>query len=372
MEERALREYINSIESVDEKVKDKAKKRMDNLAKPPGSLGKLEDIAIQYASITGEVRNHIKKKGVIIFSGDNGVYEEGISPTPQSVTMTQTINFTRRITGVGALATANDTDLCIVDVGINGDLPGNLAADEMYMFTQDKIVNRKIRKATSNLAKGPAMTKEEALTAIETGIEAVYTMKARDYDIIGVGEMGIGNTTTSAAVLKAITGCSSGQATGRGGGLSDNGLARKVEIVEKAASRCQGKPILDILAEVGGFDICAMVGAYLGAAKYKIPVVIDGYISAVAALAAWKMAPVSVEYMLASHHSKEPGYKIAIEELGLRPMLDLNMRLGEGSGCVLAFDIVKGALGVMDYMATLDEAKIAEDYLDLVKDARFD
>ena len=372
MNERALHEYIKSIEPVDEKAKTRAQKRMDQLAKPPGSLGKLEEIAVRFAAITGEITNYIKRKAVIIMSADNGVYQEGVSPTPQSVTMTQTINFTRRITGVGALSKVNDTDLCIIDVGINGDLPRNLAAEEMHMYINDKIIDRKIRKGTSNLAKGPAMTQDEVLRAIEIGIEAAHTMKARDYHIIGVGEMGIGNTTTSATLLKAITGCTSVQATGRGGGLSDDGLARKIEIVENAGNRVKGKDFLDILAEIGGFDICAMIGVYLGAAKEKIPVVIDGYISAVAALLASKMAPLSVDYMFASHDSKEPGYKIAMEQLGLCPMLNLDMRLGEGSGCVLAFDVINGALGVMNYMGTYQEAKIAEDYLDLVKDARFD
>ena len=369
--EKIFNEYIEGIEPVDEKVRDKAWSRMNQLAKPPGSLGKLEELAVKFAAITGDVRNFIKKKIVVIMSSDNGVYEEGISPTPQSVTLVQTLNFIRRITGVGALAKVNDTDICAIDMGINGDIPKNLLAEEMQMYLEDKIIDRKIRKSTSNIAKGPAMSREEALTAMETGFEVTRMLKARDYHIVGVGEMGIGNTTTSAAVLKSLTGCTAEMATGRGGGLSDEGYEKKIKIVEAASNRTTGMDVIDILAEVGGFDICAMVGVYLGAAKNKLPVVIDGYISAVAALAAYKIVPASRDYMFASHDSAENGYRIAMEQLGLEPILNLDMRLGEGSGCVLAFDIIKGAIGVMDYMGTYDEAKIAENYLDLMKDARF-
>lgn len=379
MDERAFMEYIETIEKTDEKIANRARERMNQLAKPPGSLGRLEEIAIRVASITGEIRNYVKKKIVVIMCADNGVYEEGISPTPQSVTMMQTMNFTRRITGVGALSKVNDTDLCAIDVGINGSLPKNLVAEEMQMFLNDKVIDRKIRMGTSNIAKGPAMSRAEALCAMETGFEVTRMLKARDYHIIGVGEMGIGNTTTSAAVLCALTGCDAEQATGRGGGLSDEGLERKKEIVKLVANRCNCsgqealKPlqVIDILAEAGGFDLCAMTGVYLGAAKNKMPVVIDGYISAVAALAAYMISPNAKDYMFASHDSAESGYKVAINALGLEPILNLEMRLGEGSGCVLAFDIIKGALGVMQNMGTYEEAKIDERYLELMKDARF-
>lgn len=366
-----FKEYIEGIEPANVEMRDRAWKRMNQLAKPPGSLGKLEEMAVRFAAITGEIRNSMKRKIVVIMSSDNGVYEENISPTPQSVTMVQTINFTRRITGVGALSKVNDTDLCVIDVGINGDLPKSLVADEMQMYLDDKIIDRKIRKSTFNIAKGPAMSRAEALQAIETGLEVTRMLKARDYHIVGVGEMGIGNTTTSAAVLKSLTGCPAEKVTGWGGGLSDQGLKTKVKIVEEASNRTKGMDVIDILAEVGGFDLCAMVGVFLGAAKNRLPVVIDGYISAVAALAAYRLAPVSKDYMFASHDSAENGYKIAMTELGMEPILNLDMRLGEGSGCVLAFDIIKGALGVMDYMGTYDEAKIAENYLELMKDARF-
>ena len=373
MDERTLYKYLESISGADHVVADKAAKRMNQLAKPPGSLGKLEKIAVKFAGITGDIKNYIKKKAVIIMCADNGVYDEGISSTPQSVTMVQTMNFTRRITGVGALAKTNDTDLCVIDVGIKGNLPKNLISDEMQMFLDDRVIDRKIRKGTFNIAKGPAMTREEAIEAIGVGIEAVRMMKARDYQIIGVGEMGIGNTTTSAAVLSGLTGMSAEETTGRGAGLTDDAFEKKKMIVEKAAenARKSAKDVIDVLAMAGGFDKCAMTGVFLGAAGNRMPVVIDGYISSVAALAAAELVPYAKDYMFTSHASEEKGFKKAVERLGLEPMLDLNMRLGEGSGCVPAFDIIKGALGVMDFMGTYEEAKIAENYLELVKDVRF-
>lgn len=371
MTEKDLIGYVNSIENIDEKARDKAALRQTQLAKPPGALGKLEDISIKFAGITGKVKNYIKKKSVVIFSSDNGVVEEGVTPTPQSVTAAQTINFTLRSTGVGALAKTFGVDLCVVDIGVNSKFPDAMVSKEMCDFIDDKIIDRKIRYGTSNLAKGPAMTREEAILAIEVGIEAAELMKARDYDVIGVGEMGIGNTTTSAAILSALTGCSVDISVGRGGGLNDAGFMRKKEIVQEKGLDAKYEDIVDVLANVGGFDICAMVGVFLGAAKNKVPVVVDGYISAVAALAAFKMQPKVKEYMFGSHCSEEPGYMIAINEIGIEKILDLNMRLGEGSGCVLGFEVIKGALGVMNEMATYDEARIDKDYLELMADAKF-
>lgn len=371
MNESELKQYVSTIENIDKKACEKAEERQSQLAKPPGALGKLEEISVRFAGITGKVKNYLKKKAVVILSSDNGVVEEGVTPTPQSVTAAQTINFTMRKTGVGALAKNFDVDLCVIDMGVNTKFPHMMISSEMYDFLDDKIIDRKIRYGTSNLAKGPAMTREEAVLAISVGIEAAELMKARDYDIIGVGEMGIGNTTTSAAVLSAITKCPVEISVGRGGGLNDAGFARKQEIVREKGLETEYDDILDILANVGGFDICAMTGVFLGAAKNKLPVVVDGYISAVAALAAYKIQPLVKEYMFGSHCSEENGYKVAIDEIGISSMLDLNMRLGEGSGCVLAFEIIKGALGVMNDMATYDEAQIDENYLELMADAKF-
>lgn len=371
MKENELMAYIDAIDDTDNGAFNKAIARQSQLAKPPGSLGKLEEISARFAAITGEVKNHIKKKAVVILCADNGVVCEGVTSTPQSVTAAQTMNFTMRKTGVGALAKNFDVDLCIVDMGVNAKFPKPILSTEMFDFLNDKIIDRKIRMSTSNLAKGPAMSRNEAILAIEAGIEAAELMKARDYDIIGVGEMGIGNTTTSAAVLSALTKCPVEISVGRGGGLNDKGFERKKEIVKARGLEEDYDDVLDVLANVGGFDICAMVGVFLGASKNRLPVVIDGYISAVAALAAYRLNPLCKEYMFASHCSEEAGYQVAIDELGLSSMLDLDMRLGEGSGCVLAFEIIKGALGVINDMATYDEAQIDENYLELMADAKF-
>ncbi|MEG0918747.1 MAG: nicotinate-nucleotide--dimethylbenzimidazole phosphoribosyltransferase [Anaerovoracaceae bacterium] len=367
---KRLYETISNIERSNQEAIKNAKERQDKLIKPPESLGKLEDISIKYAGITGKVINEINKTCVVILSADNGVIEEGIASAPNSVTTMQTINFTRRLTGVGALAKTFNTDLCVVDMGIKDDLPKELVSDEPKDFVNNKIINRRKGPGTKNLLKEKAMSEDEAIDCILTGIEMAKTAKELGYSIIGVGEMGIGNTTTSSAVLTAITKCDARYVVGRGGGLNDTGLEKKIAIVKEVGENRSYNGILDILASVGGFDIAAMVGVYLGAALYKMPVVIDGYISVVGALAAAKLVPEVRDYMFASHISKEPGYLIAMQELELSPLLDLDMRLGEGTGCVLAFEIIKGALGVMSGMATFAEGEINDEYLAEIREGR--
>ena len=361
-----LQERILQIKPLDEKAMEEAKVRQDALAKPPGSLWILEDISIQMAGITGSVKNEIKKHCVVVMCADNGVVEENIASAPQSVTLAQTINFTRRLTGVGALAESFDSDLLIVDVGINGKVPEGLYTEEPFSDTH-KIVNRRIADGTKNLAKEDAMSREQALRAIEIGLEMAEAVKEGGYSVFGIGEMGIGNTTTSAAILSAVTGQPAAKTVGKGGGIVDSSFAHKKEIVDKALEKCGGKDILTILSQVGGFDIAAMAGAFIGAAIHRIPVVIDGYISAVAALTAAELAPACKSYMFASHKSYEQGYNMAIEALGLTPYLHMKMRLGEGSGCPLAFKIMEGACGVMNRMATFAEAEINDDYLEEIR-----
>lgn len=367
---KKLDEYISSIKPLDEKVMREAKARQESLAKPPGSLGKLEDISIKMAGITGSVINDISKGCVAVFCSDNGVVEEGVACTPQNVTMAQTVNFTRRLTGVGVLCESFGSELLIVDMGVKDDIPEYLYTDTPLSDAR-KIVNRKIRRGTSNLAKGPAMTEDEALTAVLTGIEMAEAVKAEGFDILGTGEMGIGNTTTSAAVISALTGKDSSYTCGRGGGLNDAGFARKKKIVDEVVSEFKSSggdiDVIRLLARAGGFDICAMAGAFIGAAALRMPVVIDGYISAAAALAASVMAPLSKGYMFASHKSFEKGYMLAVDALGLSPFLDLDMRLGEGSGCPIAFEVIRGACDVMKNMATFSEAEINDDYLEEVR-----
>ncbi|WP_238882209.1 nicotinate-nucleotide--dimethylbenzimidazole phosphoribosyltransferase [Clostridium sp. YIM B02551] len=333
-----------------------AKTKLDNLIKPIGSLGELENIAIKFAGITGKVENEINKKAIVIFSSDNGVCEEGVASAPQSVTAMQTINFLRGITGIGVLARVNNCDLKVIDIGINEEInyPG--------------LIRKKIRKGTSNIAKGEAMNLEEANEAINIGIEIAHELKKQGYDIIGTGEMGIGNTTSSSSVLIALTNCDIDEAVGRGAGLKDDQLTLKKQVIKKIIE--VNSPIkedpMDVLHKVGGFDIAGMVGLYLGAKKYELPIVIDGYISAVAALIAYRIDPETKSYMFPSHISKEQGYNIAINELGLNPMLNLSMRLGEGSGCPLAINIIENSLKVINEMGTFEEGNVdIKDYKDL-------
>ena len=383
--ENKLYEIIGKIMPPDRDAMEKARARQESLAKPPGSLGGLEDISVKMAGITGNVKNRIEKSCVVVLCADNGVVEEGVASAPQSVTMAQTVNFTRRLTGVGALAESFGSELLIVDMGIRDHIPEELY-DDVPLRDTHKIINRRIRRSTSNLARGAAMTREEAIKGILTGIEMAEAVKKTGYDILGVGEMGIGNTTTSAAVLSAVTGRDSSFTCGKGGGLNDEGYIRKKEIVDKASEgyrACGGlleqeksgrisrdeaaDMMVDILAAMGGFDICAMTGVFLGAAAGRIPAVIDGYISVVAALAAAVIAPESTAYMFASHKSFEKGYMLAVETLGIEPFLSLGMRLGEGSGCPIAFDGIRGACDVMRNMATFEEAEINDDYLEEIR-----
>lgn len=366
MNEKELFDLTRTITELDKAAMKAAETRQETLAKPPGSLGLLESLSVHIAGITGKVKNSIGKSCVVVMCADNGVVEENVSSAPQSVTLAQTINFTRRLTGVGALAAGFDSDLLIVDVGINGTVPAGLYTDTPFADTH-KIVNRRIRAGTRNLAKEDAMTRAEVLQALAVGLEMGEAVKREGFSIFGIGEMGIGNTTTSAAVLSAITGQSPEKTVGKGGGITDESFARKHEIVEKAVARCEGEDIIGILAAVGGLDIAAMAGAFIGAAIHRIPVVIDGYISAVSALVAGEIAPASKAYMMASHKSYERGYTAAIKALGMEPYLALEMRLGEGSGCPLAFKIIEGACNVMCNMATFEEAEINDHYLEEIR-----
>ena len=371
-----LQEIIDNIEKSGDLYEDAVKEaeaRQEVLAKPTGALGTLEDISIQLAGITGKVKNSMKQQAVVIMSADNGVVDEGVASAPQSVTLSQTINFTRHYTGVSSMAKYFGIDLLVVDTGVKMAIPSSLYSAEM---TEEgrltaKIVNRRIADGTRNLAKEPAMTDEEALRAIMTGIEAAKAIKDCGYDIFGVGEMGIGNTTTSACVLAALCGKTGEDVVGRGGGLNDEGLAKKIRIVDGAIKDLDPADVTDILAKVGGFDICAMTGAFLGAAYYRIPVVIDGYISAVAALCAYRLAPKAVNFMFGSHQSKEKGYLIAIDALGVKPYFNLGMRLGEGSGCPISFKIIETACAAMNGMATFAEGAIDADYLEEGKKGNF-
>lgn len=386
MNRKELEKLIKGIEAPDAQAVTEAQKRQASLVKPPGSLGQLEAISVKLAGVTGKVKNSADKQAIIIMSADNGVCAEGIASAPQSVTKAQTINFMRRLTGVGALARYFGVDLLVTDVGVKDDIADSFCTgDPLTALETGKIWNRKIRKGTDNIAKQDAMTEEEALSAVKIGIEAVNAVKDDGYKIFGVGEMGIGNTTTSAAVLSALTGAPAELTVGRGGGLLEKAFQKKLKVVEKACARsgfelrqdaeadgADTPDVIEVLYRVGGFDIAAMTGAYLGAAIYRIPVVIDGYISAVAALAAARLFEQLkskkqqfslTDFMFASHKSLEKGFETAASALGLEPVLLLGMRLGEGSGCPIAFKVVEAACAAMTGMATFAEADINDSYL---------
>lgn len=324
------------------------------LAKPPGSLGRLEELSIQLAGITGRVHNALNKKQLLVFAADNGVVAEGVSSTPQSVTKQQTINLTRGKTGAAVLAKHFGCGLTVCDVGVNADI---------YEST---VLNRKIAYGTQNICTGPAMTREQTLQAILTGAEIARTV---DADVIGVGEMGIGNTTTSSAVLAVLLGADVEAVTGRGGGITEESFRKKKAVIRTVieVNRPDRDDVVGVLSKVGGFDLAAMCGAFLGAAAARRPAVIDGLISAAAALCAVRLCPNVHGYLVPSHASFEIGYRLAMEAMDLRPLFDLGMRLGEGSGCPLAFQVLDAACAVINDMATFDEAGINDDYLDEIR-----
>ncbi|MCL2201803.1 MAG: nicotinate-nucleotide--dimethylbenzimidazole phosphoribosyltransferase [Oscillospiraceae bacterium] len=348
-----IREYVSQIKSLDADAMERARARQAELAKPPGSLGKLEDISVQLSGISGQLFYNTDKRCVIIMSADNGVYEEGVASTPQSVTYFQTLNFLRGIPGVAAIAKQFNTDLIVVDVGVNADID------------HPQIKNRKIRKSTWNIAKGPAMTYEEASQAVLTGIETAIEAVEDGYRLFGAGEMGIANTTTSAAVLSVLLGIEPEKVVGKGAGLSEDAYLHKIHVVRHAIENNRPDPRdpIDVLAKVGGFDIAALAGVFLGCAFMRVPVVIDGFISTVAALAAVGIAPICKEYMIASHVSTEHGFAHAVQALGLEPYLHLDMRLGEGSGCPVMFAVIDAACGAIRDMGTFAEAEIDDDYI---------
>ncbi|MBQ8610614.1 MAG: nicotinate-nucleotide--dimethylbenzimidazole phosphoribosyltransferase [Oscillospiraceae bacterium] len=349
------KEIISSVWPLDEAAMTDARKRQAQLAKPPGSLGRLEELSVQLAGITGQVHNKIEKKHLLVFAADNGVIEEGVSSAPQSVTLMQTVNLTRHKTGASTLCKHFGCDITVCDVGVNADIK------------EPRVLNRKIAYGTQNIAKGPAMSREQAMQAILTGMELAG---ATDADVIGIGEMGIGNTTTSSAVLSVLLGVDVDTVTGRGGGITDQSFLKKKQVIRTAidVNKPDKSDVIDVLAKVGGFDIAAMCGAFIGCAAARRPVVIDGFISAVAALCACKLCPDSVHYFIPSHASYEIGYKLAMDAMGLQPLFLLGMRLGEGSGCPLAFEILDAACAIINDMATFDQAGIDDGYLDEIRE----
>lgn len=352
--ERELQQLLSRIPQPDAVAMDKARQRQAQLAKPPGSLGRLEELSIQLAGITGQVHNTIERKHLLVFAADNGVVAQGVSSAPQSVTLQQTVNLTRAKTGASVLAKHFGCGITVCDVGVNADI------------RDSAVLNRKIAYGTADITNGPAMTREQALQAILTGYELADQTEA---DVLGVGEMGIGNTTTSSAILSVLLGVDVETVTGRGGGLTEESFQKKKAVIRQAIAINQpdATDVVDVLSKVGGFDIAAMCGAFLGAAASRRPVVVDGFISAVAALCAVRLCPRVRGYLVPSHASFEIGYRLAMDAIGLKPMLLLGMRLGEGSGCPLAFTVLEAACAIINDMATFDQAGIDDGYLEEIR-----
>ena len=350
-----LQALLQKITPPDEGAMAAAKRRQDQLAKPPESLGRLEELSIQLSGITGKVHNKMGRPHLLVFAADNGVVEEGVSSAPQSVTLMQTINLTRAKTGASTLCREFGVGITVCDVGVNAEI------------RDPAVLNRKIAYGTGNILKGPAMTREQALTAIRTGAEIAIQTQA---DGIGIGEMGIGNTTTSAAVLSVLLDVPVEAVTGRGGGITDEAFQVKRDVRRRAIAlnKPNREDVVDVLSKVGGFDLAAMCGAFLGAAASRRPVVIDGFISVVAALCAVRLNPLVRHYLVPSHASFEIGYKLAMEEMGLQPILLLGMRLGEGSGCPLAFQVLRAACAILNDMATFEQAGIDDGYLEEIRE----
>lgn len=345
-----LEEIIGCIRPLDEGAMAAARARQDQLTKPQGSLGRLEDLSIQVAGITGNPRPVIREKAVIVVAGDHGVAAEGVSAYPQEVTAQMVYNFLRGGAGINVLARHVGARVTVVDAGVAVDLEPHPAL---------KI--HKIGYGTGNIAQGPAMSREQAVQALELGFALVGEEWKQGLDIVAPGDMGIANTTPAAAIAAAVTGLPPAVLVGRGTGVDDAGLARKIAVVERALEVNRPDPHdgIDLLAKIGGFEIGVIAGIVLGAAAYRIPVIVDGFISTAGALIAATIAPQVTAYCIAAHNSAERGHRAMLERLGLTPLLDLGMRLGEGTGAALAMSIVEAACKVLNEMATFAEAGVS-------------
>lgn len=347
-----LQNVIESIEPIDYDIMEAAQRRLDSLTKPLGSLGSLEEVAKQLAGITKSTELELTKKAIVVMAADHGVAEEKVSAYPQAVTGQMVDNFIRGGAGINVLARHIEARIILVDMGVACDLeiaPG--------------LLNHKIAHGTNNMTKEPAMTYDQAVRAMETGIHIVENQAQEvGIDILGTGDMGIGNTTASSAIIGAFTGLPIEAITGHGTGIDDDTLQRKIESIRRALELNKPNPHepIDVLSKVGGFEIGGLTGCILAAANLNIPVVIDGFISSAAALLACRLQPLVKDYIFAGHQSVEVGQTAVLKELGKKPLLDLNMRLGEGTGAALAINLIDASVKIFNEMATFSEAQVSE------------
>ena len=347
-----LTRTIDAIQPLDAAAMRAAEERQLQLTKPPRALGRLETLSIQLAGIQGRPDPAISDKVVAVMAADHGVTAEGVSAFPAEVTPAMVMNFAAGGAAINVLARHVGARVTVTDVGVNADLGG-----------APGIRHKKIRMGTANMARGAAMTREQAIAAIELGIALVEEELERGLDLIATGDMGIGNTTASSAVIAALTGKSAAVVTGRGTGITKEALPAKIAVIEKAlaVNEPDAADPVDVLAKVGGLEIAALTGVFLGGAAHRVPVVMDGFISAAAALAAARLCHECVDYILPSHVSIEIGHQVVLDELGLVPLFDLEMRLGEGTGAALAMGIIEASARILAEMATFESAGVAGD-----------
>ncbi len=347
-----LTNYLNDIQPVDTAYGDEAQQRENILTKPQGSLGYLEDIAVAVAAMKRQAIPTIKRKAIFTFAGDHGVVEEGVSAFPQEVTPQMVYNFINGGAAINVLARHVDAEVIVADLGVAAQLD----------IQHSNFKDHKVKPGTANFTKGPAMSKEDAIEAIKRGITIFEEEHAKEpFDLIGTGEMGIGNTTPATAILATISGQNVENIVGRGTGVDDDGLKRKIKAINKGleTNKPNKEDGLDILHKIGGFEIAGLVGVILAAAKHQIPVLIDGFISTAAALIAHTLNPITTQYMLTAHLSQEQGHKAMMKILNKRPILDLGLRLGAGTGAALAMHTVEAAIKILAQMATFADAGVS-------------
>ena len=346
-----IQKILNSIHPLDKDVMKQAKLKLDNLTKPRESLGRLENIAQRYAAIKEDLNPPIGKMMVITFAGDHGVVEEDISAFPREVTVQMVLNMIAGGAGVNVLARHVGAEVVVVDIGVDHDFE-----------PAEGLVINKIGYGTQNLSRAPAMTYTEAEQSIRVGVDLAHEYAKKGVDIIGTGEMGIGNTTPSSAILSVFTGLPAKEVAGRGTGIDDKTLRKKISIIDKAIELNKPDPEnpIDVLAKVGGFEIGGLAGLVIGSARHRIPVVVDGFISTAGAMIAVAMNPTINEYLFFSHLSSETGHKRMLERLGRKPILDLDMKLGEGTGAAMAMSVIEASVKLMTEMATFESADVDE------------
>ncbi|MFN3739806.1 MAG: nicotinate-nucleotide--dimethylbenzimidazole phosphoribosyltransferase [Thermodesulfovibrionales bacterium] len=347
-----LEETLSKIKPVNPQWYEIAQKRLDNLTKPPKSLGRLEEFARRLVAISEDSIPSINKKAIFTFACDHGVTEEGVSAYPKEVTAQMVFNFLRGGAGINVLARHAGADVVVIDIGVDYDF-GELQG----------LLHMKVIRGTRNFTKGPAMSRDEAIKTIETGIRLADAYAKKGYRIFGTGEMGIGNTTPSSAIAAVLTERPVEEVTGRGTGISDEALKRKIQVIKKAIEVNKPDPSdpIDVLSKIGGAEIGGIAGLILGAAANRTPVVIDGFISTAGALIAYCLKPNVRDYMFAAHNSVEIGHKAMLEKMGLKPILNLDLRLGEGTGAALAMLMIEGGLKIYKEMATFAEAGVSDE-----------